>query len=94
MERAWNRRALGTDALSPALTRRATQALGREAIDQLNATGGGGAPGPSGATFVNVLNGRVISRSVEAEAQRSTALFDALGLRGGPVGVQDVFGMG
>lgn len=71
------------------INQRGTQALGPENIDQLNKTGSLGAMG----TTVNniVLDGRVIGRGVERGIERGTI---NLGDRGGPVGVQDVFGAG
>ena len=74
------------------LSQRATEELGREAIDSLNKTGiSAGKTG--GATFVNVLDGRTISRAMQRDAARRGPS-GALGNRGGPIGVQDVFGAG
>lgn len=70
------------------LNQRATQAIGTEAIDTLNRTGGGS----SGGVVINQnLDGRVINRAVQRGMERGTI---SLGDRGGPVGIQDVYGAG
>jgi len=72
------------------LNQRATEEIGRGNVEKLNQTG---ALPSAGATFVNVLDGRTISRAMQRDAaRRGTA--GALGMRGGPIGVQDVFGAG
>jgi hypothetical protein len=72
------------------INQRGTDALGGpEAVERLNQTGGGGG-GQGGAPMI-VLDGRVIGRGVQRGIERGTI---SLGDRGGPVGVQDVFGAG
>jgi len=73
------------------LNQRATEALGRDRVDELNRTG---AAPSSGTTFVNVLDGRTLSRVQEREATKRGTSVGSLGMRGGPVGVQDVYGAG
>jgi hypothetical protein len=69
------------------LNERAAEALGPAGIASLNQSGAMS----GGTTIVQTLDGRVISRSVQRGMDRGTI---SLGDRGGPVGIQDVFGAG
>jgi len=71
------------------LNKRATDAIGRDAVDELNKTGGSRM---GSTTNTIILDGRVISKAVRRDVARRGP--GALGLRGGPIGIQDVFGAG